>query len=312
MKEKPFIPAWLRKAKLNPYEFSIYCYVASVGDCWSSFETIAEETGMSRRKVVEVLAVLVGRGLIEKISDYRGRKSNTYRITAGTAEQCTPCTVCDDNSAPDAPFQDEQCAPCTVSSANSAPHALQQCTPCTDNSAPDAPKGNPFEGYPLKEEAGADVREETENSNFDQATQPEHPAAQIIHAVDRAIAGSFGSRLARPYPAQTDFFTAQAWLALGLTVDECSAVAGPIVKRLQASGQAPPRALKYFDAPMQRAAQAKQTTGERYHVQASKTESLERVDALERARNRLTRYPRPGLDGSPAENAGAVLSAAPG
>lgn len=139
------------------------------------------------------------------------------------------------------------------------------------------------------------------------------PAVQVIRAVDEAIVEAFGPERARNWPAATDAGTAKAWLEAGLTPEDCLAVVIPILQRMARAGQSPPGALRYFDRPIHESLipQANPTRSDS-HGKTRETETVQRDDPVERARQRLARYPRPGVVDSAAEDAAAVLSAAQG
>jgi predicted transcriptional regulator len=80
---------------LDPYEFQVYAYLVSCagkkGECWPSTNTIVRALGMSQSTVINKIALLVRRQLIDKRSttrrSERGRVStanNHYHIRSVT------------------------------------------------------------------------------------------------------------------------------------------------------------------------------------------------------------------------------------
>ncbi len=93
---------------LNIYEISVYIYLCRCGNrgsnAFPSYNDIAKKCGMSRRKAIDTVSVLVKRGLIIKYE--RDKTSNLYEVVidlpsayhAPSSAQDAPPT-----SAPDAP-----------------------------------------------------------------------------------------------------------------------------------------------------------------------------------------------------------------
>lgn len=120
---------------LGPCGIAVYCVLAchanADGWAWPSYDTIAREANLSRRKAVEMVAVLERLGFL-KTDRSHGRKTNRYIL----------------NSAPHAPLGAANGAPGAPFGANGAPGAPHQCTPCTVNGAPGAPEQDPLEQDP--------------------------------------------------------------------------------------------------------------------------------------------------------------------
>jgi hypothetical protein len=80
------IPNKLFDMKLSPYELSVYIYLLKCGEkAFPSHETIANKTGMSKRKVIDSISNLEQMKLITKNPCYKDNKqvSNIYKLNLG-------------------------------------------------------------------------------------------------------------------------------------------------------------------------------------------------------------------------------------
>jgi len=76
----------------------------------------------------------------------------------------------------------------------------------------------------------------------------ENAAARgVIEAFDALRAEIWGPTQQRPWPAKTDFVTAQRWLAAGGSVEICRAVFEGQMRNMRGRGKEPPRSLAMFD-----------------------------------------------------------------
>ena len=81
-----FVGSQWRNCGLDPYEFTIFCNLTSHANsqsklCCPSIRTIAQETGISRRKVIYALKGLETKGFMKHIEQTRadgGRASHRY------------------------------------------------------------------------------------------------------------------------------------------------------------------------------------------------------------------------------------------
>lgn len=76
------VPDWAARGVLHPREFAIYAAMlsradAKTGECFPMYETLAAESGVTRRQVPYALAELMDEGLIRK---RRGRSFNRYTV----------------------------------------------------------------------------------------------------------------------------------------------------------------------------------------------------------------------------------------
>ena len=76
------IPDWAARGVLHPREFAVYAALLSRADahtreCFPSYETLAAESGVTRRQVPYALAELIDEGLVER---RRSRSVNRYRV----------------------------------------------------------------------------------------------------------------------------------------------------------------------------------------------------------------------------------------
>src|ERR1039457_7167281 len=62
----PFIPSWLDDAKLDPYEFRLYCHILRRGECYESVRKMVSRLGMSRCGIVAALSRLVSKGFVRR------------------------------------------------------------------------------------------------------------------------------------------------------------------------------------------------------------------------------------------------------
>jgi hypothetical protein len=72
------------KGKVTPYQLSVlWCLQSYYPNIWPSYPKIAQDTKMSRDKVIKTVAELVELGLLQKqyrIDEY-GQRTNCYRVT---------------------------------------------------------------------------------------------------------------------------------------------------------------------------------------------------------------------------------------
>jgi hypothetical protein len=101
---------------LDPFAFRVLVvllrHADRKGQCWPSIDRIAKLTSISRRKVVSVVASLVGIGLVT--SARRGPNATLYTLARSAcgalqrrSKKCTPCT--DEVHA----VHHKKCTPCT-------------------------------------------------------------------------------------------------------------------------------------------------------------------------------------------------------
>src|ERR1039457_1685986 len=62
----PFIPSWLDDAKLDPYEFRLYCHILRRGECYESVRKMVSRVGMRRWGIVAALSRLVSKGFVRR------------------------------------------------------------------------------------------------------------------------------------------------------------------------------------------------------------------------------------------------------
>ncbi|WP_264842534.1 helix-turn-helix domain-containing protein [Caldinitratiruptor microaerophilus] len=92
------------------------------GRCWPGSDTLATETGLSRRAVQYCLKQLEAKGLIAREAMPPKRTIYTVHLLQGASDaQCTGCTVQQLHGAPDA-----QCNSCTVQEVRRTVHQVRR------------------------------------------------------------------------------------------------------------------------------------------------------------------------------------------
>ena len=95
-KQTAFIPAWLDDEITDLYEFRVYCHVARRGLCFESKVRMADKLKMSRRKLINTIASLKSKGLLEEKIASTGVKVyaiiGVHESNKGVHEDNTPVT----------------------------------------------------------------------------------------------------------------------------------------------------------------------------------------------------------------------------
>jgi hypothetical protein len=212
---------WIRKdliekgygAKIGPYGIAVYNVLAYYSDnktqsAWPSFQTIADKSGMSRRKAIEVINQLEKLGLI--YIERRGDKRKTNKIWLLAPDQWTGA-------------QDALVEP---ASAQGAP---DKCTGCTSTSAQGAPEQDST--TILNNKTDADVAVVGGKNELNDQQQEAMTKLETIGVQPKAKA----KELARDYDPDVVI----RWCEYAEAADWAKNPAGYVVKQLQ-SGTPPP------------------------------------------------------------------------
>ena len=85
---------FINDTRLDVYEFRVLCYLLKLADnnlyCYPSYETIVNETGMSKSKAISSIKALISYGYIVKECRENSKKehfSNCYTLSIGKSEE---------------------------------------------------------------------------------------------------------------------------------------------------------------------------------------------------------------------------------